>query len=141
MTGEEERARVLSSAIPNRTDSGKLSLPLFPPVFSSLRCASLLRSTHFKVVIPCTPRHEKEERKPMHCERHSSSPCGHPEGGPPKLRASCSLPGPRWSRLGRWDVFVTHRPLNPHCRVQANPNLAVWRWCEHGHSSPAFTPP
>ena len=33
MTAEEERVRVHRAAIPNRTDSGKLPSPLFPPVF------------------------------------------------------------------------------------------------------------
>ena len=78
----------------------------------------------------------------MHCEHHSSSPSGHPEGWPPKprqetFRAGCSLPGLRWCRLGRWDAFDTHRPVNPHCVPPAafrqTPILAVWRWCEHGY--------
>ena len=81
MTGEEERARVLRAATPNRTDSGKLPprvcvwvrvgacgcgegvsgcvrgcvgehpLPLFPLFFLSLSRTSLLRSTHLQVVI------------------------------------------------------------------------------------------
>ena len=52
MTGEKERVRVLRAAMPNRTNSGKLPLPLFPPVlFLSLSRTSLLRSTHLKVVI------------------------------------------------------------------------------------------
>ena len=93
---------------------------------------------------PCTPRHETRKKK--RCTVSTTPPPlvatpkdGHRNQGR-RLRAGCSLPGPRWSRLGRWDAFVTHRPLNLHCvppsRVQVNPNLAVWRWCEHGHSSP-----
>ena len=67
----------------------------------------------------CTPRNET--RKEKRCTVSTTPPPlvakkkdGH-RNQVRRLRAGCSLPGPRRSRLGRWDAFVTHQPLNPHC--------------------------
>ena len=64
MTGEEERARVLWSAIPNRTDSRKLSLPLFPPVFSLTQMYVSASFYTLKGGDPCRSSWEKARKHP-----------------------------------------------------------------------------